>query len=791
MKKILAIILVVSLLSSLYVPCFANSQKYDLHYEYGNYYEYDYEYYDEHYVVKTVTEDKHPHKGYRICNCGLVEYFDNTYSSECDTCYDQWHDFEGVDEYWQHEHAFENITTSQSHPHRGSRACYCGYEEKFSKSYSTQCSICKREGMPSNPDDEEKVIYEGQKDSNGHTHKESSRSYTVNHPHLITYKCKCGFTWNNKEYEYEKDCKDCNLGLVGVYTEEHMCTYNSYEEISNTHPHDIVSYCECGKIFEQKNIFLANCSGCSNHKHEYLDLGYEDNHPHNLYYECECSLKKYLGSRTFLKDCERCQKEEEELKNHTHDFSVYYYEDEHPHWEYYGCDCGARQYLENQRFEVDDCSECIIFNQSHTHSYDERYYHDLHPHSVYEKCECGAYSYLGYCEYVNDCDKCSEELKSHTHNFNNYYFESAHPHWEYYGCDCGAREYLYNQRTTCSDCSECIAFEKNHKHVFNQQYCYKTHPHENYRICDCGAYSLMGIYTYFDNCSQCISERKQAESQGSMYVLNGVPVTKEEYFAATETDDSYYIDDSNDEYYYDVKVIDNSSDIDVRAISQQIVLGEYAPKTTLLGTVGEVIAGVLGIDAWKDVTDMVYYLTHWENNWNHYSKVFINGLAILPGVGVLKNADEVKAVRKYIEAYDAVSKKISKFSKADIVRLASKAVDPKNHAYTKHVGKSASEMKAMLKANKWGKGAEISSFSNSKIADQAIELAVKNNVTAIAKGLSKEGTTPFAIEYDMKKVIGNGYFKNSDKLQNATRVRVIIKKTGNSDFVIRTAFPVK
>ena len=67
---------------------------------------------------------------------------------------------------------------------------------------------------------------------------------------------------------------------------------------------------------------------------------------------------------------------------------------------------------------------------------------------------------------------------------------------------------------------------------------------------------------------------------------------------------------------------------------------------------------------------------------------------------------------------------------------------------------------------------------------------IKNNIEAISSGLA-QGNSMFAIEYDMGKVIGTGYFKNSNKLQNATKVRVIVKKTGAHDFVIRTAFPVK
>jgi len=79
----------------------------------------------------------------------------------------------------------------------------------------------------------------------------------------------------------------------------------------------------------------------------------------------------------------------------------------------------------------------------------------------------------------------------------------------------------------------------------------------------------------------------------------------------------------------------------------QIIRGNYTKNVTGLGTVGQVAAGVTGVDLPMDIRDITYDLKNWDGSKGHAVKTALDVASVLPVVGgVLKNADEISALAK-------------------------------------------------------------------------------------------------------------------------------------------------
>ena len=84
------------------------------------------------------------------------------------------------------------------------------------------------------------------------------------------------------------------------------------------------------------------------------------------------------------------------------------------------------------------------------------------------------------------------------------------------------------------------------------------------------------------------------------------------------------------------------------------LVGDYSgAETNLGGIAGSIAAGFLGIDLPKDLADLTYGFHHWEWSWSHVGNQVLNGIALAPVVGVLKNL-------KYVDEVADVSKTTSK-----------------------------------------------------------------------------------------------------------------------------------
>ncbi len=79
---------------------------------------------------------------------------------------------------------------------------------------------------------------------------------------------------------------------------------------------------------------------------------------------------------------------------------------------------------------------------------------------------------------------------------------------------------------------------------------------------------------------------------------------------------------------------------------EQVLLGNYTDKCTALGTAGQVLLGVFGVDAPLDVRDFFADIGNWDWSWKHAGQTALDAVALIPVVGAVKYADEAAALVK-------------------------------------------------------------------------------------------------------------------------------------------------
>ncbi|MBQ2931644.1 MAG: minor capsid protein [Clostridia bacterium] len=79
---------------------------------------------------------------------------------------------------------------------------------------------------------------------------------------------------------------------------------------------------------------------------------------------------------------------------------------------------------------------------------------------------------------------------------------------------------------------------------------------------------------------------------------------------------------------------------------KQIILGNFAEDSNLLGTLGQVALGFLGLDLPADIRDITYDITNFENSYEHIRQTLFDSLAVFPIVGGAKYIDEAGNVLK-------------------------------------------------------------------------------------------------------------------------------------------------
>jgi hypothetical protein len=78
----------------------------------------------------------------------------------------------------------------------------------------------------------------------------------------------------------------------------------------------------------------------------------------------------------------------------------------------------------------------------------------------------------------------------------------------------------------------------------------------------------------------------------------------------------------------------------------QILLGNYSNDLTLLGTLGQLGLSFTGIDWPADLRDISSDIVNWETSFGHVGQTVLDGIGLIPVVGMLKYGDEVGQVLK-------------------------------------------------------------------------------------------------------------------------------------------------
>jgi hypothetical protein len=116
----------------------------------------------------------------------------------------------------------------------------------------------------------------------------------------------------------------------------------------------------------------------------------------------------------------------------------------------------------------------------------------------------------------------------------------------------------------------------------------------------------------------------------------------------------------------------------------QVALGNWTDDVTLLGTAGQITLGLFGLDLPSDIRDLAYDLTNWNWTWGHVGQTVLDAIGFVPGVGIVKNADEVSAALKGV------------FKNSDEVADALKSA-----------GKNSDEISEILRKSLLNEGADI------------------------------------------------------------------------------------
>ncbi len=118
---------------------------------------------------------------------------------------------------------------------------------------------------------------------------------------------------------------------------------------------------------------------------------------------------------------------------------------------------------------------------------------------------------------------------------------------------------------------------------------------------------------------------------------------------------------------------------------------------------------------------------------------------------------------------------------------------PGGHAILKHVGKTQEELAARLKTteNMVRKPNAVSSFSNIDLAEASVSKALSVNKEWIKVWATSQPRHNLTVTYNTGRVIGYSLFRGSDKLAQATKVKVVLKYEmyNGKPYYILTAFP--
>ncbi|MGB8455799.1 MAG: AHH domain-containing protein [Anaerocolumna sp.] len=78
----------------------------------------------------------------------------------------------------------------------------------------------------------------------------------------------------------------------------------------------------------------------------------------------------------------------------------------------------------------------------------------------------------------------------------------------------------------------------------------------------------------------------------------------------------------------------------------RILFGNYTDNGNLLGTAGELAIAFTGVDFVQDIRDLSHDILFWETNWEHIGETTIDGIGLIPVIGMFAKSDEIFTVCK-------------------------------------------------------------------------------------------------------------------------------------------------
>ena len=104
-----------------------------------------------------------------------------------------------------------------------------------------------------------------------------------------------------------------------------------------------------------------------------------------------------------------------------------------------------------------------------------------------------------------------------------------------------------------------------------------------------------------------------------------------------------------------------------------MILGNYTDDTNLLGTLGQMLVGLIGLDLPADIRDLVYDVTNFEMSPKHLLQTLLDFVSLLPVVGGIKYIDEAGNVLKPAAKHaDEAAEAVNTATKTDITEKATK-----------------------------------------------------------------------------------------------------------------------
>ncbi len=78
----------------------------------------------------------------------------------------------------------------------------------------------------------------------------------------------------------------------------------------------------------------------------------------------------------------------------------------------------------------------------------------------------------------------------------------------------------------------------------------------------------------------------------------------------------------------------------------RILFGKYTDNGNLLGSAGELAIAFTGVDFVQDIRDLSHDILFWETSWEHIGETTLDGIGLIPVIGMFAKSDEIFTVCK-------------------------------------------------------------------------------------------------------------------------------------------------